>query len=470
MALNVLAVLQDPGTRERVLELLSECGHETSVRSIPESGFSVVSETALDLLILEYRGEARALELIQRVKDERPRCQVVIITDHESMALREVPPQLGVRNLLYKPVNLDVLRRLVMFSARNNSDATAEPADHASPGGSQSYSKLVGSSPVFRSAVTVADQAAKSPDTPVLVIGESGSGKKLVARGIHDQSARRNAPFIYVSCASIPAELLESELFGHETGAFPGTGGRKVGVLELANRGTVYLDGVGHVDLPLQAKLLRFMDTGRLRRAGGDTDIESDVRVIASSHRDLAREVATRRFRTDLYNRLSGVQVLIPPLRERGSDILELTRAFVGRLARTLGREALPISGDAERLLLDYDWPGNVHELYDAVERALMSRTSGELRPDDFGIDASPKHLFLVDSADDGFNVRLPEGGVALEAIERKVIETALDRCRGNVMEAARYLRIGRGALRYKISKHDLEHEREGARALRKAS
>lgn len=470
MALKVLAVLQDPETRGRILELLNECGHETDVRSVPESGFRAIAETAPELMILEYRGESRALELIQRVKEERPRCQVIIVTDQESMETREIPPQLGVRNLLYRPVNVDVLRRLIHFSDRAVHDDLGERPQSPPAEPEQRFSKLIGQSPAFRSAVKVADQAAKSPDTPVLIIGEPGAGKNLVARAIHDQSPRRSGPFLHLNCASIPGELMESELFGHEAGAFSDATGRKVGLLELANSGTLYLEGVGDLELPLQAKLLRFMDSRRLRRVMSDVEIESDVRVIASSHRDLSREVATRCFRTDLYNRLGAVQVHLPPLRERGADIVDLARRFTDTVVKRLGKAPMSLHPDSERLLLEYTWPGNVRELYEAVERAAMSKSGGELRPEDFPIESARQPLYLIDFSEDTFQVRLPDQGTNLESVERKVIESALERCRGNVMEAARFLSIGRGALRYKISKHGLEGERDGARTMRKAS
>lgn len=470
MALNVLAVLQDPDTRQCVLELLAESGHEAMVRSVPESGFRVVTESPLDLMILEYRGESRALELIQRVKDERPKCQVIILTDQASLNVREIPPQLGVRNVLHRPVNLDALRRLIQFTGRSNPSSfpTKSAPSHDQP--VERFTRLVGQSPAFRSAVKVAEQASKSAHTPVLIIGEAGSGKSLIARTIHEQSQRRDGPFVHVACASIPGELMESELFGHEAGAFADATGRKVGLIELANGGTLYLDGVAEIDLPLQTKLLRFMDSKRVRRVMSETDIELDVRVVASTRRDLSREVATRCFRTDLYNRLSGVQVMLPPLRERGGDIVDLARFFVDRVCRRMNKSVSTLSDEAERLLLEYNWPGNVRELCDATERAVLSKSSGELRPEDFPIESSRRPLNLVDLSEDRVQVRLPEQGISLDTIERRVLETTLERCRGNVMEAARFLRMGRGALRYRIAKHDLEDRRDDARALRKAS
>jgi two-component system NtrC family response regulator len=469
VALNVLAVLQDPETRDQVLELLAEQGHEAQVRSVPESGFRVVSESALDLLVLEYRGEGRAIELIQRVKDECPRCQVIIITDQVSMSQREIPPQLGVRNIIYRPVNLDVLRRLVQFADRaSRPDYTPRPSPVTDETVEQ-FSRMVGNSPAFRSAVKVAEQAAKSHDTPVLVIGEAGSGRGLVARAIHEQSARRNGAFVQVMCGAIPGELMESEVFGHEAGAFTEATGRKLGLIELAGGGTIYFDGVNELDLPLQAKLLRFMDSGRLRRVMSEIDVEADVRIIASTTRDLSRDVAIRSFRTDLYNRISGVQVMMPPLRERGADVVDLARVFLQRSARRLNKPVMSMSTEAERLLLEYNWPGNVRELHDVIERAVLNKSGGELRPEDFPIEASRRPLYLVESGQDAFHVRLPDGGIGLEEIERRVIETALERCRGNVMEAARFLRIGRGALRYRIVKHGLEDDRSGSK-FRKAS
>jgi DNA-binding NtrC family response regulator len=469
VALNVLAVLQDLETRDRVLELLSECGHATQVRDVPENGFRVISSQPVDLLILEYRGEARSLELIQRLKEERPRSQVIIITDQAAMSQREIPPQLGVRNLLYRPINEDVLARLIRFADQSLQSGASERSTGSgvsAPG----FTQLVGSSPAFRSAVKVAEQAARSARTPVLVVGEPGTGKDLIAHLIHDQSARRAGPFVEVNCRAIPGELMESQLFGHEAGAFIDSSGRKLGLIELANGGTLYLDEVGEIELPLQAKLLRFLDSKRVRRVMSETEIEVDVRIVVSTRRDLSRDVAKRRFRTDLYNRLNGVQVLLPPLRERGDDVVQLGVHFLDRFARR--RSALPllIGEQAERVLRAHDWPGNVRELRDVMEMASDAKGEGTLRPEDLPIESHRRPLHVVDGSESDLQVSLPEAGVSLLAIEQKVIEAALDKCRGNVMEAARFLKIGRGALRYKIAKHSLEDERDEARALRKAS
>ncbi len=282
----------------------------------------------------------------------------------------------------------------------------------------------------------------------VLIQGESGTGKELVARAIHFTGDRRSRPFVAVSCAALAETLLESELFGHERGAFTGAVAQKKGKFELADGGTLFLDEIGDVSPKLQVDLLRVLQERRFFRVGGTGEIEVDVRVIAATHRDLAREVREGRFREDLFYRLDVINLRLPPLRERREDIPLLAQEFLDRLSHELGREAAGISDQALRLLMDHDWPGNVRELENAVERALVTCATGALSAEDFAF-LRPRSAPPAATA-----ALLP--GLTLAQVEREFIEATLRRTGGNVKAAAAALGIDRSTLYDKIRKYEI--------------
>jgi len=288
-----------------------------------------------------------------------------------------------------------------------------------------------------------------------LILGESGVGKELFARAIHGESPRKAGPFMEVNCAAIPRELLESELFGHEKGAFTDATQMRVGLFEAAESGSVFLDEVGELPLNLQAKLLKFLDSKIVRRVGGNRDIPVDVRILAATNRDLIEEVRHGRFREDLYYRLNVVPISIPPLRDRSQDIVALAHLFVERVARKLGRTAR-LTAAAERDLLRYPWPGNVRELMNVVERAVLLARNEEIGPSELAV---PRHGEGPDGRVGDLKIDVPAEGLSLHAVEKAVIEAALARAQGNVVEAARLLRIGRGSLRTKMRRHRLSRD-----------
>jgi len=259
-----------------------------------------------------------------------------------------------------------------------------------------------------------------------------------------------------VNCAAIPRELLESELFGHEKGAFTDATQTRIGLFEAAEGGSVFLDEVGELPLTLQAKLLKFLDSKIVRRVGGSRDIPVDVRILAATNRELISEVKQGRFREDLYYRLNVVPIEIPPLRAREGDPVLLARLFVERVARKLAR-TVHLSSDGEREIARYHWPGNVRELSNVIERAVLLARSEEIGPMELAVPA------VTDSSEDlsGFSVTIPSQGISLPSVERAVIQAALDRASGNVVEAARLLKIGRGSLRSKMRRHGIDRPRE---------
>ncbi|MBI4364519.1 MAG: sigma 54-interacting transcriptional regulator, partial [Candidatus Latescibacteria bacterium] len=317
------------------------------------------------------------------------------------------------------------------------------------------FDRIVGESGALKEVIDLAKRVAESSATSVLILGESGVGKELFARAIHGESPRKRGPFMEVNCAAIPRELLESELFGHEKGAFTDATAMKIGLFEATEGGSVFLDEVGELPLTLQAKLLKFLDAHIVRRVGGTRDIPVDVRILAATNRELLGEVKQGRFREDLYSRLNVVPIEIPPLREREGDSVLLARLFVDRVARKLGRLAR-LSAAAEKEIARYPWPGNVREVSNVIERAVLLARAEEIGPAEL---AMPRAGDAV-SADAEFSIDVPAQGVSLVAVERAVIQAALARSNGNVVEAARLLHIGRGSLRSKMRRHGLETPR----------
>jgi DNA-binding NtrC family response regulator len=395
---------------------------------------------------------------IQRLKAQWPKLQLVVFADRDSQQATETL-ELGVRNIFLKPINFPQLDGLLDAASRSVAQQARQQREHARIEQEYRFDRIVGKSPAIEEAVDLARRVAESSATSVLILGESGVGKELFARAIHGESPRKQGPFMEINCAAIPRELLESELFGHEKGSFTDATQTRIGLFEAAEGGSVFLDEIGELPLTLQAKLLKFLDSKIVRRVGGSRDIPVDVRILAATNRELISEVKSGRFREDLYYRLNVVPIEIPPLRARQGDPVLLAKLFVERVARKLGRVAR-LSADAEREISRYHWPGNVRELSNVIERAVLLARSEEIGPAELSMPAAGVGGTASDELS-GFNITIPPQGVSLPAVERAVIQAALDRASGNVVEAARLLKIGRGSLRSKMRRHGIDRPRE---------
>jgi transcriptional regulator with PAS, ATPase and Fis domain len=306
----------------------------------------------------------------------------------------------------------------------------------------------------MREVINFVRRVAASEATTILLEGENGTGKDLIAKTLHYQSLRQSEPFIAINCAAIPETLLESELFGYEKGAFTDARSQKRGIFELADRGTLFLDEIGEIPTMLQAKLLRVLEEQNFRRLGGLRDIKLDLRVIAATNKNLREAVKEGAFRQDLYFRLNVIQILIPPLRERAEDILPLARFFVEHYNRKFKRSIEGISEGAAKLLLSHDWPGNVRELRNAIERAMILEDSALINAGSLPIAISRPDPLAPLTAPAA--VEIPGDGLSLEDNERSLLAKALEKTDGNQTQAARLLRITRDTLRYKMKKFNL--------------
>ncbi len=395
--------------------------------------------------------------VIRAAKDHDPELPVIVMTAYGSIQDAVLAMKQGALDFLAKPVDPDHLLLLVERAlARRNLVAEylllkEELATH------RSLPEIVGDAPALRQ-VSLALQRAAAGETTVLLEGESGTGKELFARALHALSARKDGPFVAINCAAIPEALLETELFGHEKGSFTGALARKLGKLEVAHRGTIFLDEIGDLSLPLQAKVLRAVEEREFERVGGTSTIRVDVRVVSATNRNLRAAVAARRFREDLFFRLSVFPIVIPPLRERREDVLLLARHFVTRFCRELKKPVMSLSDSAREALLGHAWPGNVRELQNCIERAVILSDDETIHRRHLNLEAPDAVVALSDPWD-----RIDLTGTLTDAARRVVAEVecrkirqAMSEAGGDLGRASEILGIPYRALLAKVKEHEL--------------
>ena len=460
---HVLLIDDDPAfIPEQVRSAFPPPTHRISVARDGAAGLEVVRADTPEVILLDLRLPDRSgLEIYDEIRAIDARIPVVFVTvaKHAGAAIEAMKS--GAFNYLYKPLDLLQLKRTVLDAVevgrRMRSPVMIAPANAESAEGA-----MFGGSPamleVYKAIGRVADK-----DVTVLITGESGTGKELVARAIYQHSTRSNHPFLALNCAAIPENLLESELFGHEKGAFTGADRRRIGKFEQASGGTILLDEIGDMPLALQAKILRLLQEQSFERVGGNETVRSDVRVIASTHRDLKARAAEEKFRPDLYYRLSVFTLHLPPLRERGDDLSMLVHHYLRRFSRELGRQVRDIAPEALEMLRGYPWPGNVRELESVLKQALLKAKGNVLLPAFLpplpsGASASQQASSRKERLDleDFITRRLsPEAngvyGDTHRRVDRILFTLALEYTRGNHRDAARLLGISRQTMRVKL-------------------
>jgi len=447
-----LLICDDEKNIRRTLRLVLEGeDHEVLEAGDAESALKLMEDEGADVVLLDVRLPGMdGLEALTRIRERWPATEVIMVSGHASVSDAALATRRGAYDFFEKPLE----RERVLVSVRNALAKVALERRVAEI--DEGDEEILGRSPAIEEVRRVIAKVAPTGGR-VLVTGESGTGKELVARAIHRQSKRARAPFVKVNCAAIPAELIESELFGHEKGAFSGAVGKKRGRFELADSGTIFLDEIGDMPAGAQAKVLRVLQNGEVTRVGGERTFTVDVRVVAATNKDLKTEVEAGRFREDLFFRLNVVPVVAPPLRERPDDIPLLVEAFLARLAKEHGLTRPEVDAEVFAQLSRYPWPGNVRELRNVVERMLI--LSGErLDPSDLPAEIRAPGASLGDGTDLG-----RYRGMTLrdlrEAVERDYIRATLESCDWNVTRAAEILGVERTNLHKKIRHHGLERE-----------
>jgi two-component system, NtrC family, response regulator HydG len=441
-----LLIVDDEIDMLRLLErsIGTELDWEIALARSGEEALELIEKSPFDLALVDIRMPGMdGIETLQRIKQTSPSTGVIMMTAYASVETAVSAMKLGAFDYITKPIDIDEVRRVVGNWTEGTRDTGESEGEHETA----LATDIVGASEALRSVLGLAHRVAES-DASVLLLGESGTGKDVVAREIHRSGARARKPFVAVNCSAIPEGLLESELFGHEKGSFTGAVRQKRGKFETADGGTVFLDEIGDMSEALQAKLLRFLQDHIVQRVGGSVDIPVDVRVVAATNKDLEAEVARGRFREDLYFRLNVVTITLPPLRERDGDVPLLIEHFL-RVHSAAGRKPKKFSPSAIRMALNYDWPGNVRELENAVQRAVVLTRGETIFPEQLPAKVQA-------SASDREGAALT-GGRTMREVERDTIIKTLRQTDGNRTHAAKILGISRRTLQNKIKEYDID-------------
>ncbi|OEU78850.1 MAG: Fis family transcriptional regulator [Desulfobacterales bacterium S5133MH4] len=431
---------------------LSGEGYETLTADSAQRALEIVETTDLDLVLTDMKMPTMdGIELLRCIKGKVPDLPVVMMTAYGTVEKAVGAMQLGAFNFIPKPFKNETLKQIVGKAVQTYRILKENRRLVQALEDRYRFDNIIGKSRALQAVFDTIQRVAPTKST-VLITGKSGTGKELIAKAIHFNSPRRNKPFVAVSCAALTETLLESELFGHEKGAFTGATSMRKGRFELADKGTLFLDEIGEVPVPLQVNLLRVLEEMTFERVGGTKSIAVDVRLIAATNKDLKAEVEQRRFREDLYFRLNVIHIELPPLRKRSEDIPLLAAHFVNKYAGEANRGEMTISPEAMSFLCNHSWPGNVREFEHAIERAVLFSRGSEITLDDL-----PKDL--VGFADLEIPIdwqRLSNLPETLDAIEKRLIEKALSLSNNVQSRAAQILGIPRNNLHYRLKKHNL--------------
>lgn len=448
MNFTILIIDDEKNIREGLGTALELEGYDVKLAENGEIGLKLIEKGDIDLVITDLRmpgisGE----EVIARVTGESPGIPVIVLTGHGSIDSAVTAMRNGAYDFLTKPLNLDRLILIVKRALAGRELEIRHSTLKEELDAKTSFESIIGKSSEMLRIFEVVRKAANSKAS-VLITGESGTGKELIANALHNLSNRRDKPFVKVHCAALSESLLESELFGHEKGAFTGAVARKRGRFELANTGSIFLDEIGEIDQNVQIKILRVLQDRRFERVGGEETLEVDVRIIAATNRDLLQEIAEHRFREDLFYRLNVVHIQVPPLRERKDDIPLLVASFLEEFAKENNKKITGIDARARSALYKYNWPGNIRQLRNCIESAVVMCSGSEITLEDL----PPS----VSGASDTDMISIPVG-ITLAEAEKILIQQNLAVNKGNKSKTADILGIGRKTLHRKIDEYNLE-------------
>ena len=461
---TILIVADEPNYQIVLSELLRDEGHEVFTADSGIEGLPIIRDTDLDLVISDMKMPGMdGIEFLAKIKELNKDLPVILITAYAEVEKAVEAMRLGAFTYLAKPFSNEQLLAAVNKAIEHYGLVREIKRLRSEVTPKSGFGGMIGKNPSMRAIYQLIEKVAPTPSS-VLITGESGTGKELVARAIHNLSPRKDMPFVSVNCAALASNLLESELFGHEKGAFTDAITMRKGRFELADGGTLFLDEIGEMPPSLQAKLLRVLQERSFERVGGSTTLEVDVRVLAATNKDLKDEVEKGNFREDLYYRLNVIHIHLPPLRERVDDIPELVSHFLKKNAARLGKERLDISPEALRLLVSLPWEGNVRELENTIERAAILCSNDRIEAEDVQPDSSDLTNVSEWSSSLDLNQFIPEDlslSEILSGIEEKLVRQALEDA-GNVQaRAAEKLGITKSLLQYKMKKYKLQRKKK---------
>lgn len=448
--IKILVVDDEHLIRWSLEQNLKKQGYDVLTAGTGEDALKFTREEQPELVLLDIQLPGmNGLEVLEKIKEIDDEIIVIMVTAHGGLETAVNAMRLGAYDYINKPFNLDEMA-IVIKKALETSDLRREVASLRSEHKKYGPPKIIGVSKHMHNVLDMMQKVAKSEASTVLIQGESGTGKELVAKWIHYESSRADKPFVAINCAAVPATLLESELFGHEKGSFTDAKVTKKGLFELADGGTVFLDEIGDMDVGMQAKLLRFLEDRTFRRIGGTKPISVDVRIISATNKDLLKAIEEKTFRNDLYYRLQVIPIYLPPLRERKEDIILLANYFIENFNKEFIKHVKGISSMAEKMLAEYHWPGNIRELKNVIERAIILGNEETLL-----LEHLPLEIVAKSSASCAplTTFKLPPEGVDIEEVEKELIRQALENSDWNQSKAAKKLNLGIDAFRYRMKK-----------------
>jgi DNA-binding NtrC family response regulator len=452
---RILIVEDEKLIRWSIRARLAEEGYSVVEAETGKEAFGLMEEEDCDLMLLDYRlPDTTGLDILERVRRESPELSVVMMTAYGTVENAVQAMKLGAFDYLTKPVNLDELALIVQKALETTVLRREVRRLRHEQREIHGKIRLIGNSPAMQEVMELVGKVCASQASTVLLEGESGTGKNVVAKAIHYGSPRADRPFVNITCSALTETLLESELFGHERGAFTDAKTQKKGLLETAEGGTAFLDEIGEMGLSMQVKLLRFLEEKTFKRVGGTRDVQVEVRIIAATNRNLERLVQEHRFREDLFYRLKVIPIRIPALRERREDIPLLVQHFIDLFNQEFRKNTTCVEREAVERLLSYDWPGNIRELRNVIERIMILENKARIELVDL-----PAEIVGAEGkigGDRTARAAIPLGSMTLEELEREAICQALERSGHNQVKAAKLLGISRDTLRYRMKKFSL--------------
>jgi DNA-binding NtrC family response regulator len=440
---GILIVDDEASVRDSLYQWFKADGYRVDTADEATSALKKLQENPWDIILLDIKMPGMdGIELQNRIKQIDKNIVTIIITAYASVDTAIQALKDGAFDYVTKPIDPDDLSRLIRNAIEKRRLVTENTQLRQQIEELLLPDEVVGESPAMKKVMEMVNTVAKT-DSTVMILGESGTGKELIARAIHSRSSRRYFPIITINCGAYPEGLLESELFGHEKGSFTGAMYQRKGKLEMADKGTLFLDEIGNISEKMQMDLLRVIETKKFTRLGGDKTIDVDFRVISATNKDLEKAIKEESFREDLYYRLNVFSIVLPPLRERKGDIPLIAKYFLTKYAQSMNKNVTDFSPQALEMFIAYDWPGNIREVRNVVERAMVVAKGTQIQVDDLSFP------FLTQS--------IPSEGESLEAVEKRQIEKVLNQTKGNIAQAADILKISRLTIYNKIEKYHLK-------------